>query len=118
MAKPLDNENFFDFLKANMGQFAMETVLIDDKRDKAMRERSLFLKTKIVCKNTGLFGLTFGLVMGGLVMGGDKIINPRKLAHACPDLKNEIKLIESIAGNAQKLKIALKQMVFDQKNGH
>ena len=56
----------------------------NDRCDKTMRERSLDRKTKIVCKNTGPFGLTFGLVMGGLVVGEDKIITFRKLAPCLP----------------------------------
>ena len=100
-----------------MVYFAKDSLFIDSMCKSELKERSSF-KMKVVFKNTGLFGVTLALLLGGAGVGVDRVIKGRKLAHACPDLKNEIKLIESIAGNAQKLKIALKQMVFDQKNGH
>ncbi len=92
----------------------LETVYIGDRNKKAMAERSF--RMKIVFKNT--IPVCLGLVIAGLGLGGNRIRNYRGLAHACPDLKKEIKLIDKITEDAKTLQRALKQMVFDQKNGH
>ena len=113
MIKLPEGKNFFDFFNDNLDVFTLETVYIGDKKDKAIAERSLSIRVKI--KNTIWSFLGIMVFIGGSIGGTVNFQNDRVIAHTCPDLKSEIKLIDNIKKDIIKLQRTLKQMVFDQK---
>ena len=116
MIKLPEGKTFFDFFDDNLDVFTLETVYIGDKKDKAIAERSLSIRVKI--KNTIWSFLGIMVFIGCSIGGAVNFQNDRVIAHTCPDLKSEIKLIDNIKKDIIRLQRTLKQMVFDQKNGH
>ena len=116
MIKLPEGHSFFDFFDSNLLVYMRETVYIGDKKDKAIAERSLSISLKI--KNTvwSFFGIM--VFIGGSIGGAYQYKNNRIIAHTCPDLQSEVKLVDKIKKDIKKLQKALNQMVFDQKNGH
>lgn len=112
-----EEENLFDFVDNNIVQFMLETVYIGERQEKYMVGKSF--KMTVVLGN-GLFIVLFMIISSFFAnkdKGKDKD-EDRIIAHTCPNLQSEVKLVNKITTDVKNLQRSLKQMVFDQKNGH
>ncbi len=117
MIKSHEYESLFDFVDNNLVDFMLESIYIGDRHNKAIAKRRFRFRLRIQNFVLSFFGIM--VFIGGSIAGTWQVIDNRRLpAHACPDLQSEVKLIDKITKDVKKLQRALKQTVFNQKNGH